>query len=136
MAPSATHIVALGGIRMMLAFASMGLTGISILHLVVLMVVGPLCSFASSLTYLCTAGGCYGTQCYALASLRWLPDLGGLVSMGLNLDIIFSFSSLISHAWRGGLDTTQCFDTLSWPCAWLGCCSICLMLWSGVRDGV
>ena len=30
-------------------------------------------------------GWCYGTQCYALASLRGIPDLDGLVSMGLNL---------------------------------------------------
>ena len=51
-------------------------------------------------------GWCYGTQCYALASLRGLPDLDGLVSMGLNLAGLasppspprFAFSSLIFHA--------------------------------------
>ena len=90
MAPSATHIVALGGIRMMLASLPWGLTGISIFHFTFGWPHGGrACVFVCFLFDVDVHGGwCYGTQCYAHASLRWLPDLDGLVPMGLNLDTV------------------------------------------------
>jgi len=88
--PVLRTLLLLGGIRMMLASLPWGLTGISIFHFTFGWPHGGwACVFVCFLFDVPVHGGrCYGTQCYALASLRWLPDLGGLVSMGLNLDTV------------------------------------------------